>query len=285
MGKNQFVRATGLSPLQKTIFAAVCFFASSYAEKTPIGSISQVIGSAVIRHDGETAWTKARLKMSVFDGDAIATSEESQCEITMPGDRIARFGDKTTVILSEKNGGDAKIKAAQGTVWVNVKHLVNNRSFGVTTSTAVAAIRGTVFEVECGDNSSNYLVFKGSVAVSASGRKGAPAADSTFFVKAGDQVTLVRDMNRYMKDQEKVMRDFLRESDEELEKFNRDEQDQFDKYEKELQEHLEKMLTEERGAFKKLDDINYAVRKINLDKIAKSAWINWNQERDKELGW
>jgi hypothetical protein len=247
-----------------------------------VGSISQIVGGALIRHDGETAWTKARVKMPVYDSDALSVAEESQCEITMNGDRAVRFGEKTTAIISEKSEADAKIKAAQGSVWINVKHLVNNRSFGVTTPTAVAAIRGTVFEVECGENSSNYLVFKGAVAVSSSGKKD---ADSTFVVRPGEQFTLVKDMDRYMKDQEKEMRDYLQAANDELEKFNKEEQEQFDTFENELREQLDKMLTEERSAFKKLDDVSFALRKIDLNKISKNKWIKWNQDRDKELGW
>jgi hypothetical protein len=257
------------------------FLLTTVSAKTPVGSISQIVGSALVRHDGDSGWTKARIRMPVYDNDAIATAAESDCEITMNGDRVARFGEKTTVFLSEKNEADAKIKAAQGSIWINVKRLVNNRSFGVATPTAVAAIRGTIFEVECGENASNYLVFKGAVAVSSSLKK----SDSTFMVQAGEQFTLVKDMDHYMKDQEKAMRDYLKESDEELEKFNKDEQEQYDKYDKELREQMEKMLTEERSAFKKLNDFNYALRKIDESKISKSAWIKWNQERDKGLGW
>ncbi len=264
---------------------AAGFLINPVPAKTPLGSISQIIGSALVRHDGETAWTKARIKAPLYDNDAIAVAEESQCEITMTGERVARLGEKTTVILSEKGEADAKIKAAQGSVWINVKHLVNNRSLGVATPTAVAAIRGTVFEVECDENSSNYLVFKGAVAVSSAGKKGAIGKDSSIVVQPGEQFTLVKDMDRYMKDQEKVLRSYLEESSEELEKFNKDEQEQFDKYEKELQEQLEKMLTEERSAFKKLDDVNIALRRIDFNRISQSRWIKWNRERDKELGW
>jgi hypothetical protein len=260
-------------------------FIAPSSGKTPLGSISRIVGSALVRHDGDTSWVKARMKMPIFDSDAIATSEESFCEVAMTGDRIARLGEKTLAIISEKTESDAKVKATKGSVWINMKHLVNNRSFGVMTSTAVAAIRGTVFEVECGDNASNYLVFKGSVAISSLTGKGKSGRDSTFLVGAGEQFTLVKDINRYLKDQEKAMREYLQESGEELEKFNKEEQEQFDSYEKELQEQLDKMLTEERSAFKKLDDMSYALRAIDPKKIAKNNWIIWNQGRDKELGW
>jgi hypothetical protein len=262
-----------------TIVAASLGFPS--AAKTPLGQITQIVGSALVRHDGDTSWGKARMRMPIYDGDAVATTAESFCEITATGDRMVRFGEKTTAIVSDKAGSQAKVKVAQGSVWINVKHLVNNRALEVATPTAVAAIRGTVFEIECGENSSNYLVFKGCVAVSSSAGK----RDSTFLVNAGEQFTFVKDMARYLKEQETAMRRYIEESGEELDRFNKEEQEQFDRFEKEVQEQLDRMLAEERTAFRRQGDLNYALRTIDASKTAKSKWIVWNKERDRDLGW
>jgi len=48
---------------------------------------------------------------------------------------------------------------------------------------------------------------------------------------------------------------------------------------------MDAMLAEERGAFKSMDDINYALRPIDEKKLAHNAWIEWNRARDKEVGW
>jgi len=252
--------------------------------KTPLGTVSTIIGAAMIRHDGDSAWIKAKIRTPVYENDAIAVKEESRCEITFHGDKVARLGENTLAVITEKSADQTKIKALKGTLWINVKHLIDNKGFTVATPTAVAAIRGTVFSVTCDSNASDYLVFRGVVAVSKTSVKDA-GRDSTFTVKSGEQFALVKDINLYMKEQEKEIKDYLQQSNEELDKFSKEEQDQYDKYQKDMQEQMEKMLTEERAAFKTMDNMNYSLRPIDEKKLAKSLWAQWNRERDKELGW
>ena len=253
--------------------------------KTPLGSISVIVGDAFIRHDGDSAWTKAKIKAPVYENDAVALKEESRCEIALAGDKIVRLGEKTVAIISEKSGSQTKVKALKGSVWVNAKHLLCNRTLDVVTPTAVAAIRGTVFCVSCDTNTSDCLVFRGAVAIARLHGDGLRSRDSTFLVTSGERFTFVKNMSLYLKEQEEALKDYLQRSDEELEKFDKEQQDQFDSYEKDLQEQIDKMITEERGAFKGLGDIHYALRPIDEKKLAKDAWIKWNRARDKKLGW
>jgi hypothetical protein len=252
--------------------------------KTPIGSFTTIIGSTLIKHDGDTGWVKGKIKMSIYDNDAIAVKEESQCEVTLVGDKVVRLGEKAMAVITEKTESQTNVKALKGALWINVKHLINNQSFDVTTSTAVAAIRGTVFGVQCDTNASKYSVFRGEVAVTNQpGKSG--GKDTSFFVRSGEQFTLVKDMSLYMKEQEKALKDYLRQSNEEMENFSKDEQEQFEKYRKDTQEQIDKMLVEERAAFKTMDNMNYALKPIDEKKLLKNPWVEWNRGRDKELGW
>lgn len=52
-----------------------------------------------------------------------------------------------------------------------------------------------------------------------------------------------------------------------------------------MQEQIDKMISEERSAFKRINDMNYTLRPIDVNKISKSEWVKWNQSRDKELNW
>jgi Uncharacterized protein conserved in bacteria len=254
--------------------------------KTSLGSISVIVGSAFIKHDGDTAWVKARVRMPVCENDAVTTKSESECEITLIDDQVVRLSENTAAIISGKRDANTKISAAKGSVWINVKHLINNkRSFDVTTPTAVAAIRGTVFSVQCDPNKSDYLVFKGTVAVTTASSKAKNTGDSTFLVNSGSQFTLVKDLNLYLKQEEKDIKNYLEQSNEEFEKYKNEEQEKYDKFEKEMQEQINKMISEERSAFKQLDNMNYAIRPIDVNKISKSEWVKWNQARDKELNW
>jgi len=251
--------------------------------KTPLGAISAIIGEALVKHDGDSAWVKAKIKMPIYENDAISVKDESRCELTLSGDRVVRLGEKSLVVITEKSEGQTKVKSLQGSVWINVKHLINNKSFEVATSTAVAAIRGTVFDVVSDSNASNYLVFRGAVAITKQAAKS--GKDSVFLVNTGEQFTLVKNINLYMKEQEKEIKEYLQQSNEELDKFNKEEQDQYDKFQKDMQEQLDKMLTEERAAFKTMGAMNYALRPIDEKKLLKNLWVQWNRDRDKELGW
>ena len=260
---------------------------TSLAEcKTSLGAISVIVGNAFVKRDGDTAWIKAKVRMPVYENDAITTKSESECEINLNEDKVIRLGENTAAIISEKQDASTKLRAAKGSVWINVKHLVNKRSFDVTTPTAVAAIRGTVFGVQCDPNKSDYMVFKGTVAItSASSKAKTGGADSTFLVNSGSQFTLVKDLDLFLKQEEKDLKNYLEQSNEEFEKYKNEEQEKYDSFEKEMQEQINKMISEERSAFKRLDDMNYAIRPIDVNKISKSEWVKWNQARDKELNW
>jgi hypothetical protein len=252
--------------------------------KTSLGSISIIVGSAFVKHDGDTAWVKARMRMPVYENDAITTKNESECEISLNEDKVIRLGENTAAIISEKQDANISVRAPKGSIWINVKHLINNRSFSVSTATAVAAIRGTVFSATGDPNGSDFMVFRGAVAISPVSSKG-KNGDSTFIVNSGSRCTLVKDLNLYLKQEEKDIKNYLEQSNEEFEKYKNEEQEKYDEFEKKTQEQIDKMIAEERGAFKKLDDMNFAIRPIDESKISKSEWVKWNQARDKELNW
>jgi hypothetical protein len=264
----------------------ICFLALSLTaeSKTVVGSVSAIVGSATIKRQSASNWLKAKIKLPVFESDAVNTGEESRCEIALNGDKVIRLGEKTLAIISAQEQANSKVKATHGSVWVNVKHLVNSRSFEVSSPTAVAAIRGTVFNVNCDTNAAQYMVFRGAVAVMPQNKKGS-AKDSTFMIPAGQQITLVKNMDQYLKDQEKAFRDYIKQDQEEFDTFVKQDQEAFEKYEQETQEQLNKMIAEERSSFKTMGTMNYAVRAIDSTKIAKNDWVQWNLARDKKLGW
>jgi hypothetical protein len=261
------------------------FALTLHAESKPVaGSVSAIVGSAMVKRQSAGNWLKAKIKLPVFENDAVNTGEESRCEIALSGDKVIRLGEKTLAIISSQEQANSKVKATRGAVWVNVKHLVNSRSFEVSSPTAVAAIRGTVFNINCDTNAAQYMVFRGAVAVTPQNKKGS-VKDSTFTIPAGQQITLVKNLNQYLKDQEKAFRDYIKQDQEEFDTFVKQDQEAFEKYEKETQEQLNKMIAEERSAFKTMGNVTYAVRAIDSARIAKNVWVQWNLTRDKKLGW
>lgn len=264
-------------------FCAMIVLPSFTFGKTSLGAISDIVGDVLVKRDGDSTWIKAKPRMPVYEKDAVATKEESRCELLLTGDRVVRIAEKSVTVIATSDAAGVKVNAAKGSVWVNVKHLVNNtQRFEVGTPTAVAAIRGTVFAVDCNTNAAKYSVFKGVIAVSSGAQKG---GDSAFIVKQGSQIALVKDLNLFMKDEEKAIKDYMEQSNAEMEKFQQQQQNEFDEYQKEMERKIQEMVSEERKAFTEKNGINYAVRPIDTAMVGKSEWAQWNQKRDATLGW
>ena len=252
--------------------------------QSPAGSVSAIVGNAMVKRQLAEKWLKAKIRLPVFENDSVSTEEESRCELSLTGDKIIRLGENSTAVIAAFQKNVTKIKAAQGSVWINVKHLVNNRSFEIASPTAVAAIRGTVFSINCDTNTTQFSVFRGAVAVTTQKNSNA-FKDSTFLVTTGRQITLVKDLNMYLKDQEKTFRNFMQQSQAELDTFERQDLEAFEKYKQDMQEQINKMISDERNAFKTFGTTYYALRKIDTVKNAKNDWVQWNLARDKLLGW
>jgi len=266
------------------IALGVVFASASNAEsKTAIGSVSAIVGKAMLKRQPSTSWLKAKIKLPVYESDAVSTGEESRCEIALTGDKVVRLGEKTVAVISAQDEANSKVKTTRGSVWINVKHLVNNRSFEVSSPTAVAAIRGTVFSINCDTNATQYMVFRGAVAITPQKKSG--GSDSTFMIPAGQQITLVKNLNQYLKEEEKAIRDFIMKDQSEFEDYQKQEQDDFDKYQQETQAQIDKMVADERNEFKTMGTLNYAVQDIDTARTAQNDWVQWNTARDKKLGW
>jgi len=256
----------------------------SAESKAAIGSVSAIVGKAMIKRQPATGWINAKIKLPVYESDAVSTGEESRCEITLTGDKVIRLGEKTIAVLSAQDEAHSKVKTIAGSVWINVKHLVNSRSFEVSSPTAVAAIRGTVFSVNCDTNATQYMVFRGAVAITPQKNSGGKS-DSTFMIPSGQQITLVKNLDQYMKAEEKAFKDFITKDQEDFEAFQKKDQEDFEKYQQETQAQIDKMVADERKAFKTMGTLNYAVQAIDTARAAKNDWVQWNTERDKKLGW
>lgn len=252
--------------------------------QTPAGKIAFLLGDVSVQRSGAAEWTKAKINMPVFENDAVKTGKSSRCEVELLEDRMLRFDENTQAQLLLPQSDKTQVKAKSGAVWSNVKKLVNRKSsFEVSTSVATAAIRGTVVEMDCNNNKSNYLVLKGAVEISAQGPNGKGTKVS---VSAGEQFTFVTDMDQYMKDQEEALKNYAEQSQAEFDKFQQEQDQAMDEFQKSQDEKLNAMLEEERKAFTDLGNgTAFAKRKIDEEKLNASDWVKWNRSRDKTLGW
>ena len=90
----------------------------------------------------------------LFQGSRFSTGEDARIELRLPDDSFLRFDEKTAFELTavEYDPGRKKrsvnIRMILGKTWANVSKMVGKGGrFEVTTRTAVAGVRGTVYRV------------------------------------------------------------------------------------------------------------------------------------------
>jgi ferric-dicitrate binding protein FerR (iron transport regulator) len=122
---------------------------------------------SILRKDAPD-WVNARPNMPLAEGDQLYTREESFAEIIYANGVIVRLDELTKITVTAASDKSAKVKTGTGEVWVNMRKLVSSggKEFELSTPTATAAIRGTVFHAATHkDSSTDVAVFEGTVAV------------------------------------------------------------------------------------------------------------------------
>jgi hypothetical protein len=132
-----------------------------------VAKIATFEGTVQVMKKGAADWKNARPGMPLEVGDQVYTQAESFAEIRYAIGTVLRMDEKTKVTLESSSEKTVKSKSAIGTVWVNMRKLVSTgKEFEVSTPTAVAAIRGTVYNMStAADSASDVSVYEGKVAV------------------------------------------------------------------------------------------------------------------------
>ena len=147
----------------------------------------------------------------------------------------------------------------------------------VRTPTAVAAIRGTVFRIDCDNNQSTINVYTGMVDVSPLKEDGITPEDTTFTVEAGEKFVIVKNLEKYLEQEKKALQQFKNKEKNDL------------KYKKilivgaisKMDGHMfNRQLQEEKTKFKLYKSISLQKSKIDTEITQLSEWVNWNKERD-----
>jgi hypothetical protein len=146
----------------------------SWAQMKPSqASIVFVKGKAEVQRAGERSWRPAELKMAVYPGDKLSTEAGAELEIKMDDGSVLKLRDKGLLEIDalEKQTNPmttiTSLKLGLGKLLGCIRKLSSKESkFEVTTPTAVAGVRGTVFAVFAEGDSTELDVLKGQVAVS-----------------------------------------------------------------------------------------------------------------------
>jgi hypothetical protein len=155
-----------MSRLALIAVAAVCAIVFSVNAES-VAKITTFEGSVSVLKKGAADWRDAKPGTPLEVGDQVYAREESFAEIRYSIGTVLRMDEKTKVTIEESSEKTIRTKSALGSVWVNMRKLISTgKQFEVSTPTAVAAIRGTVFDLSYTPDSASYVnVFEGKVAV------------------------------------------------------------------------------------------------------------------------
>ena len=146
----------------------VCSFTP---EQTSVGKVSFPLGNVQVLGKGETRFRKVTFNMPVMNGDKFETKKQSRCELTYNDGSIIRIDEQSiytverAIITEDKKEVESKLSI--GKLWANLKKLIRGKdSWRLKSPAAVVAVRGTVYRMNAGaDSSTQVLVYEGQVDV------------------------------------------------------------------------------------------------------------------------
>ena len=219
-----------------------------------VGKVTFPLGNVLVLSKGEKRFRKATFNMPVVNGDKIETKKQARCELTFNDGSVVRV-DEQSIYTVEQAKFDKKTKEVEsklsiGKLWANVKKLVQGKdSWKLKSPVAVVAVRGTVYRMNAGaDSSTQVLVYEGNVAVSPAAAAGAQqgmgvAPGPPRQVQGPTQVAPPRQVS---------MAQWF-----------------------EIIKAQQQIVVQPDGSFAKSD--------FNLEDDAKLDWVQWNKQRDAAM--
>lgn len=126
--------------------------------------VTWLVGEATLKRAGTSL--PVRVRMDCKLGDTLVLAAASRLELRYPDNTLLRLDENSRLVLSNRSAGKPEPTLVVGKAWANVKKIgQGGTGFGVRTPTAVAAVRGTVFLVEGGPDSSRVNLYEGKVEV------------------------------------------------------------------------------------------------------------------------
>lgn len=176
------------------VIAAVFLILNNLSKATTSGSsgfLQNLETQVFLQRRGSGDFVNAAARLDVAQGDVIRTNETGKAELNYFDGSLTRLGANTlfrVIALTDKVGErSVKTQLDVGRSWHRVRELTTSGDrFEVRTSNAVAAVRGTVFMVDCTANECVFTVVEGVVEVTADN-------GTKTVLNAGEQVTVARD--------------------------------------------------------------------------------------------
>jgi hypothetical protein len=137
------------------------FSAGAWSASKKLGKVAYMEGAAQLIRKGKTK--TLRVNMPIRYGDKIVTQGETRVEIVFSSGSVVRVAENSEVLLDGTEAAPNP-KVTKGKLWANIQKM-NSGRFVVSTKTATAAVRGTVFRVQSESNSSSVALYEGRVDV------------------------------------------------------------------------------------------------------------------------
>jgi hypothetical protein len=132
-------------------------------------------GSATRTPKGQSAKLSLKLNDPLALGDTIETAADSGALVVLGDRSVVMMQEKTRVVvpdIPDNQHGVQNTKVGAGKVWFAVKKVQDRGKFEVETDEAVAAVRGTEFTVEVGEDGETAITTaEGEVAITDSARR------------------------------------------------------------------------------------------------------------------
>jgi len=141
-------------------------------------TVSFLKGSAEILELGKGPWISLKLDDSLEEGDQVRTKEGAQMELRLADNSRLRFaGNSEFKVVRMEAGGpsvarDVNVHVTLGKAWASVAKTIGTKgNFAVSSDTAVAGVRGTVYRMDIEqDRSALVRVYDGTVHVTGGGK-------------------------------------------------------------------------------------------------------------------
>ncbi|MCU0606215.1 MAG: FecR family protein [Candidatus Edwardsbacteria bacterium] len=120
-------------------------------------------GDCFVWHAGKS--DEADIDQPLYTGDSVRTGKGSRVELGYADGTVIRLGENSRLVIRSQ-GSVRSVGLLSGKFWAKVAKLSGGSRFEVSSPTAVAGVRGTVFKVEVDrDSTSRVAVEEGEVEV------------------------------------------------------------------------------------------------------------------------
>ena len=138
--------------------------------KKPAAVVIYKSGKAQYARAQESAWKEIMIKLGLYSEDQVKTGPLSSVHLQLANMTILRLQPETFIIVNkvDKNGKDTIFTLQEGRLQAQVESMrKTGGQLAIRTPSAVAAVRGTVFELNASKKDTGLACHEGQVDVSA----------------------------------------------------------------------------------------------------------------------